>query len=146
MLFEIRLTIVRYGRRVQPVAPCGRAGLPPKVSHLRTKLSQKAKQQPKFPLRASSMLSGVEDATWKPLSLRVLMNEMPSVSRMREIRTSGLRRGEGLTKQSLLYSTGEVVGGLSIPQRLPSARTCRLARHSRARKTILAFAITKAAY
>ena len=98
MLFEIRLTIVRYGRRVQPVAPCGRAGLPPKVSHLRTKLSQKAKQQPKFPLRASSMLSGVEDAPWKPLSLRVLMNEMPSVSRMREIRTSGLRRGEGLTK------------------------------------------------
>ena len=44
------------------------------------------------------MLSGVEDAPWQPLSLRVLMNEMPSVSRMREIRTSGLRRGEGLTK------------------------------------------------
>ena len=106
MLFEIRLTIVRYGRRVQPVAPCGRAGLPPKISHLRTKLSQKAKQQLKFPLRASSMLSGIEDAPWQPLSLRVLMHEMPSVSRMREIRTSGLMRGEGLKKkQSLLYST-----------------------------------------
>ena len=100
MLFEIRLTIVRYGRRVQPVAPCGRAGLPPKISHLRTKLSQKAKQQLKFPLRASSMLSGIEDAPWQPLSLRVLMHEMPSVSRMREIRTSGLMRGEGLKKNS----------------------------------------------
>ena len=114
MLFEIRLTIVRYGRRVQPVAPCGRAGLPPKVSHLRTKLSQKAKQQPKFPLRASSMLSGVEDAPWKPLSLRVLMNEMPSVSRMRKIRTSGLRRGEGLTKTVPPLLDREDFPGLSI--------------------------------
>ena len=82
------------------MAPCGRAGLPPKISHLRTKLSQKAKQQLKFPLRASSMLSGIEDAPWQPLSLRVLMHEMPSVSRMREIRTSGLMRGEGLKKNS----------------------------------------------
>ena len=51
------------------------------------------------------MLSGIEDASWKRLSLRVLMHEMPSVSRMREIRTSDLMREEGLTKQSLLYST-----------------------------------------
>ena len=85
----------------QPVVdPCGRTSLPLKVSRLRMKLSQKAKQQLKFPLRASSMISGIEDAPWQPLSLRVLMHEMPSVSRMREIRTSGLMRGEGLKKNS----------------------------------------------
>lgn len=32
----------------EPVDPTGRRGLPPKVSRLRTKLSQKAKQEPKF--------------------------------------------------------------------------------------------------
>ena len=31
-----------------PVDPCGRTDLPPKVSRLRMKLSQKAKQEPKF--------------------------------------------------------------------------------------------------
>ncbi|QDV14295.1 hypothetical protein CA51_41920 [Rosistilla oblonga] len=32
---------------------------------------------------------------WNSLTLRVPPDEMPSVSRMREIRTSGLMRGEG---------------------------------------------------
>ena len=60
------------------------------------------------------MLSGIEDAPWQSLSLCVLMHEMPSVSRMREIRTSGLMRGEGLKKkQSLLYSTVRLVSLLT---------------------------------
>ena len=60
------------------------------------------------------MLSGIEDAPWQPLSLCVLMHEMPSVSRMREIRTSGLRRGEGLTKTVLLYSAGLALNSFRI--------------------------------
>ncbi len=32
----------------KPIDPCGRKGMPPKVSRLRMKLSQKAKQEPKF--------------------------------------------------------------------------------------------------
>jgi len=47
--FEIRLTeMPTTEEEAEPLDPCGRTGLPPKVSRLRMKLSQKAKQEPKF--------------------------------------------------------------------------------------------------
>ncbi len=47
--FEIRLTKMSTTEdEAEPVDPCGRTGLPLKVSRLRMKLSQKAKQEPKF--------------------------------------------------------------------------------------------------
>ena len=47
--FEIRLTMKSITEEERdPIDPCGRTGSPPKVSRLRMKLSQKAKQEPKF--------------------------------------------------------------------------------------------------
>ena len=47
--FEIRLIEMSTTEdEAKPVDPCGRTGLPLKVSRLRMKLSQKAKQDPKF--------------------------------------------------------------------------------------------------
>ena len=49
VLFEIRLTMSTTEQEPEPIVdPCGRHGLPLKVSRLRIKLSQKAKQEPKF--------------------------------------------------------------------------------------------------
>ena len=47
--FEIRLTMKSTTEdEADPIDPCGRTDLPPKVSRLRMKLNQKAKQEPKF--------------------------------------------------------------------------------------------------
>jgi len=48
-VIEIRLIeMSTTEEEAEPIDPCGRTGLPRKVSRLRTKLSQKAKQEPKF--------------------------------------------------------------------------------------------------
>ncbi len=47
--FESRLTEMSTTEdEADPIDPCGRTDLPPKVSRLRMKLNQKAKQEPKF--------------------------------------------------------------------------------------------------
>lgn len=47
--FEIRLIEMSTTEdEAEPIDPCGRTDLPPKVSRLRRKLNQKAKQEPKF--------------------------------------------------------------------------------------------------
>jgi len=90
----------------QVADPCGRTGLPLKISRLRMKLSQKAKLETwrSDPIRTPVSQSGFTDVSPPPTRQRVPTDEKPTVSRMREIRTSGLKRGEERTT-FLLYST-----------------------------------------